>query len=145
MFKFSNFEKPKSDIDNDTSKPENLPENSSDFNNDAESLLENNVTETNLFNLDESDLIKIKEVMALKEDIIGSNFEVLEKFQNRLEKFFVEISDAYSEEELNKTALVKVLKGEDIPEDVEHLDLEGEYSVQEFLQGLINELDEGIL
>lgn len=101
--------------------------------------------EINLSNLDISDLAKLRNVIELKEEILDRNFGISDKFQRRLEVYFEEISDAYSDEDLRKTALVNVLRGEDIPPDVENLDLEGEYSVEEFLQGIANEIEEGTI
>ncbi len=110
---------------------------------DAENLLEPNVVEINLPNLNVQDLIVIDEVLGMRENILTRSYQMSLDFKKKLDIFIEEIGTAYSEEELKKTALYHILIGTDIPDDVEELDLEGDYSIKSFLQEFLNQLEEG--
>jgi hypothetical protein len=107
-------------------------------------LLKPKVTEVSLENLDSFDFVAYQNVIEKKDKIQSLSYEVREKFEEELGKFIKEISDVYSEEELNKTILYHVMSntGIDIPADVEQLDFEGDYSFESFLQEFMNKLEE---
>ena len=125
---------------------EKAPNINSDNDFERESLEnEQLIEEVNLDNLNVSDLQKIQEIMLLREEILGKSYKASEKYQRELEEFLKDIQKAYPHDDLEKIALVHILKGSEIPGDVQKLDLEGEYSIEGFLKELQNEIEEGTL
>lgn len=133
---------------------ENFPKSQNEELSEKESLdvdlTEENLTEEinskneeiNLKNLEVSDLRKIEEILLLREEILGTSYKASEKYHTELTNFLKDVESAYPEDDLEKIALIHILKGTEIPEDAEMLDLEGEYSVEAFLKELQSEIEE---
>ncbi len=102
--------------------------------------LNSEVEEIFLPNLEVADLIIISEMVELKNNILYSNYEVSQKFEKKRDVFLREISEAYSDEELESTALYHILIGTD-PENIKTLDLDGEYSIKDFIVQSTEELN----
>jgi hypothetical protein len=100
---------------------------------DSNDFFENNVEEVHLPNLKVSDLIIISDMVDLLNRIKTTNPKTTEWFEKKSNDFIKEVSGVYSDEELESRALYHILMGTDIPEDVTELDLEGDYSIKEFL------------
>ncbi len=99
-----------------------------------ESIEQSDVEEIHLPNLDVSDLIIISEIADMKERVSSSGYQNDLNLQTKTKAFLEEVSSAYSDDELEKTALYHILTGTDIPAEVENLDLEGDYSIRDFMK-----------
>jgi hypothetical protein len=106
---------------------------------DSDVLFRSRVSEIKLNNLTSVDLMRIKYCIDIKDTILNSGEKVALKFEEAKNEFLKEISQGYSEEELENCALYHILIASEIGENVEHLDLEGEYSIEEFIRAFATE------
>lgn len=117
---------------------EAVKNNSEDF----EDISKPNIEEISLSNLSFEDLSSIKEVVEMLDDISSRSYQDSENFKKKTEIFIEEVSKAYSKDQLKGTALFHILNSTGIPDNVENLDLEGDYSIRGFLQETLNQLEE---
>ena len=118
-------------------------QNNNDDLESLEDLLEQTVEEIELDHLSVNDLVRITEIRDLIDNIKAKSPEVADAFEGELVEFKGVIYKAYKEEELHNCALYHVCELSELPPTVERLDLDGEYSIEDFLKGFINKyLDE---
>ena len=96
---------------------------------------------------EEESNIKIEDVILKRDRIVRMSAEIEVRFGKALSEFVEEVikSPAYTEDELDKVALFHVMSGNGVPNYVEHIDLQGEYSFVSFLREFSNKLEEGTL
>ena len=143
---------------------ENLSFNNENNKNSQENLapleLETNDSEKNLLSPDTEEIfisihdsseeesnIKIEDVILKRDRIVRMSAEIEVRFGKALSEFVEEVikSPAYTADELDKVALFHVMSGNGVPNYVEHIDLQGEYSFVSFLREFSNKLEEGTL
>ncbi len=104
-----------------------------------ENLFENQEEEINLQGLESDSFEDIVRALELLQKIQELDDDLQNIFNQKREEFIQEVSRAYSDEELAKTALYQILLGNDISKDVENVDLEGDYSITSFLRDFLLE------